>query len=38
MVDKLLQYEIATITADGSEIIGPLEVEANWDVANLIKQ
>lgn len=31
------QYELAIITADGAEILGPLTQEANWDIAHYVK-
>lgn len=33
----LFQYEIAIVTADGVEIIGPLSSETNWDIAHLVR-
>ncbi|XP_072304466.1 proteasome subunit beta type-4 isoform X2 [Eucyclogobius newberryi] len=30
------RYEIAVVTAEGVEIIGPLSSETNWDIAHLI--
>lgn len=33
----LFQYEIAIVTADGVEIVGPLSSETNWDIAHLVR-
>lgn len=33
----LFQYEIAIVTADGVEIIGPLSSETNWDIAHMVR-
>ena len=33
----LFQYELAIITADGAEILGPLTQETNWDIAHYVK-
>jgi 20S proteasome subunit beta 7 len=31
------QYELAIITADGAEILGPLTQDTNWDIAHYVK-
>lgn len=33
----LFQYEIAIVTEDGVEIIGPLSSETNWDIAHMVR-
>ena len=33
----LLQYEIGIATADGIEILGPLSLDTNWDIAHAIR-
>lgn len=33
----LFQYEIAIVTAEGVEIIGPLSSETNWDIAHMVR-
>lgn len=42
MGEKLLfgcyfQYEIAIVTEEGVEIIGPLSSETNWDIAHMVR-
>ena len=32
-----IQYELAIITADGAEVIGPLTQDTNWDIAHYVK-
>ena len=36
-VSSPFQYELAIITADGAEILGPLTQETNWDIAHYVK-
>ena len=33
----IFQYELAIITADGAEILGPLTQDTNWDIAHYVK-
>ena len=33
----IIQYELAIITADGAEVIGPLTQDTNWDIAHYVK-
>lgn len=33
----LLQHEIAIVTEEGVEIIGPLSSETNWDIAHMVR-
>lgn len=33
----LFQYEIAIVTEEGVEIIGPLSSETNWDIAHMVR-
>lgn len=33
----ILQYELAIITADGAEILGPLTQDTSWDIAHYVK-
>jgi len=32
-----LQYEVAIVTEKGVEVEGPLTLEANWDIAHLVR-
>lgn len=31
------QHEIAIVTEEGVEIIGPLSSETNWDIAHMVR-
>lgn len=31
------QYEVATVTEKGVELEGPLTLEANWDIAHVVR-
>lgn len=33
----LFQYEIAIVTEEGVEIVGPLSSETNWDIAHMVR-
>ncbi|KAF2973898.1 hypothetical protein EK904_014935, partial [Melospiza melodia maxima] len=33
----LAQYEVATVTEKGVELEGPLTLEANWDIAHVVR-
>lgn len=33
----LFQHEIAIVTEEGVEIIGPLSSETNWDIAHMVR-
>lgn len=37
MCSFLFQHEIAIVTEEGVEIIGPLSSETNWDIAHLVR-
>lgn len=37
MIVFLFQHEIAIVTEEGVEIIGPLSSETNWDIAHLVR-
>ena len=33
----LFKYEIAIVTEEGVEIVGPLSSETNWDIAHMVR-
>lgn len=33
----LFQHEIAIVTEEGVEIVGPLSSETNWDIAHMVR-